>query len=231
MRPNGRLLRTWKNGEAKINGYLEDYSAVIDGLLATYSAPFELRFLRTANELADEMLDLFWDDSIQGFYDTGRDQEALITRPRDFFDNATPAGTSMAVDVLLRLALLAGRDDYEARAVACLQTLAPYVQQAATAFGHLLSALDFHLSRAQELAIVWRDGLEAAQPLVATARERYLPNLLLAGAPEGEGGDISPLLAERPAREGAPTAYLCERYVCQAPTSDVEELRAQLAEV
>ncbi|MGE3983152.1 MAG: thioredoxin domain-containing protein, partial [Dehalococcoidia bacterium] len=142
MRPSGRLLRTWKPalsaaegpGVAKINGYLEDYAAVIDGLLATYSATFELRFLRSAKELADEMIDLFWDDAIQGFYDTGRDQETLITRPRDFFDNATPAGTSMAVDVLLRLALLTGNENYEARATTCLGTLAPYVQQAATAF-------------------------------------------------------------------------------------------------
>ncbi|MGE0687313.1 MAG: thioredoxin domain-containing protein, partial [Dehalococcoidia bacterium] len=168
-------------------------------------------------------------DAIQGFYDTGRDQETLITRPRDFFDNATPAGTSMAVDVLLRLALLTGNENYEARATTCLGTLAPYVQQAATAFGHLLSALDFHLSRPQELAVVWQGDIEPAAPLVATVRERYLPHLLLAGAPEGEGGDISPLLAERPTRNGAPTAYLCERYVCQAPTSDADELRAQLA--
>jgi uncharacterized protein YyaL (SSP411 family) len=229
MRPSGRLLRTWKQGVAKIEGYLEDYAAVIDGLLATYSATFELRFLRAAKELADEMIDLFWDDAIKGFYDTGRDQEALITRPRDFFDNATPAGTSMAVDVLLRLALLTGNEEYETRAVACLRTLAPYVQQAATAFGHLLCALDFHLSRPQELAVVWTGGIEATNPLVAAVRERYLPHLLLAGGPVGEGGDISPLLQDRPARNGAPTAYLCERYVCQAPTTDVTELREQLA--
>jgi uncharacterized protein YyaL (SSP411 family) len=231
MRPDGRLLRTWKQGVAKINGYLEDYAAVIDGLLATYSATFDLRFLRSAKELADEMIDLFWDDTIRGFYDTGRDQEALITRPRDFFDNATPAGTSMAVDVLLRLALLTGNDDYEARAVTCLRTLSPYVQQAATAFGHLLTALDFHLSRPQELAVVWRGGIDSSAPLVAAVRGRYLPHLLLAGAAEGEGGDISPLLAERPTRDGVATAYLCERYVCQAPTTAVDELRDQLAAV
>ena len=229
MRPGGRLLRTWKQGVAKIEGYLEDYAAVIDGLLATYSATFEVRFLRSARELADEMIDLFWDDEIRGFYDTGRDQEALVTRPRDFFDNATPAGTSMAVDVLLRLALLTGNDDYERRAVTCLRALAPYVTQAATAFGHLLSALDFHLSRPQELALVWQDGPDSTKPFVDVAREGFRPNLILAGAPAGEGTDISPLFADRPAINAAATAYLCERYVCQAPTTDAAELRRQLA--
>jgi uncharacterized protein YyaL (SSP411 family) len=228
MRPNGRLLRTWKEGEAKIAGYLEDYADVIDGLLATYSATFELRYLRSARELADGMLDLFWDDAIGGFYDTGRDQEALVVRPRDLFDNATPAGTSVAIDVLLRLALLTGNDDYERRAVACLRTLAPYVPQAATAFGHLLCVLDFHLSRPQELALVWQDGAFALNPFLDVVRATYAPNLLLAGAPQGEGVDVSPLLEARTALDGHPTAYLCERYVCQAPTRDPEELRTQI---
>jgi uncharacterized protein YyaL (SSP411 family) len=134
----------------------------------------------------------------------------------------------MAIDVLLRLALLTGNDDYEQRAVACLRTPAPYIDQAATAFGHLLSALDFHLSRPQELAVVWLGDVSATHPLIDVAREGFRPNLLLAGAPEGEGADISPLLADRPTRNGAATAYLCERYVCQAPTTDSAELRQQI---
>ena len=130
--------------------------------------------------------------------------------------------------MLLKLALLTGNDDFERRATTCLRTLVPYVDQAATAFGHLLSALDFHLSRPQELAIVWQGGRGGVDALVAVAREGFRPNMLLAGAPAGEGADISPLLQDRPAIAGAATAYLCERYVCQAPTTDPSALREQL---
>jgi uncharacterized protein YyaL (SSP411 family) len=282
MRPNGRLLRTWKEGEARLNGYLEDYACLIDGLIAVHAATFDLRYLTGANELANEMIDLCWDDGVQGFFDTGRDHEALVTRPRDFFDNATPSGTSVAIDVLLRLSVLTDNQDYERRALTCLRTLTPFVQQAPTAFGRLLSALDFHLSRRQELAIVLissqgpggREGeglpqdVQTGKPadaqessgalpledavrgepveprmstdrsggLVAEARELldparllYAPNLLLLGAPEGQGADFTPLLADRPTLEGKPTAYLCEGYVCQAPTTDSQELARQLA--
>src|SRR3972149_6533964 len=178
MRPQGRLLRSWKpavrpstslrvdsaqgGGEARLNGYLEDYACLADGLLAVYQATFDARYLREAIGLAGEMLDLFWDDDVQGFFDTGRDHEALITRPRELFDNATPSGTSVAADVLLRLAAITDKRDYEASATACLRALAPVVEQAATPLGRLLAALDFHLAREQELAIVW--PLDSARP-------------------------------------------------------------------
>jgi hypothetical protein len=235
MRPEARLLRSWKRversaegGVAKLKAYLEDFALLIDGLIATYSASFEPRFLAAAVELADEMIDLFWDDAVQGFYDTGRDHETLITRPRDFFDNATPAGNSVALDVLLRLALLLDRPDYERRAVAGLRAVAPYVERAATMFGHFLCALDFYLSRPQELAIVWPQDASQAGPLLDTIRRAYLPHLLLAGARADGARELTPLLRDRPAIGGGATAYLCERYVCQAPATRPEELGRQL---
>ncbi len=227
LRPSGRLLRTWKNGVAKLNGYLEDYGCLVDALLATYAASFEPRFLRAATELTEEMLRLFWDDAAQGFYDTGADHETLITRPRDLFDNATPAGNSVATGVLLKLAVLTDSAAYEAKALASLRTVANVFERAPTAFGWLLCALDFHLSPSQELAVVWPDGAASAKPLLDAVRTAYLPNLLLVGAREGEGADLTPLLQERPAGAAA-TAYVCERYVCQAPTADPAELRRQL---
>jgi uncharacterized protein YyaL (SSP411 family) len=233
-----RLLRTWKGGVARLNGYLEDYACLVDGLLAVHAATLDQRYLRSAVELTEEMLDLFWDEGLQGFFDTGHDHEALVTRPRDFFDNATPSGTSVAVDVLLRLALLTDNADYERRAATCLRTLAPYVENAPTAFGRLLAALDFYLSRPQELAIVWPvpAGSKTAHPelvegrdaLVKTLREIYAPNLLLVGGPAGRTDNVTPLLDDREALGGKPTAYLCERYVCQAPTTDPPELTQQL---
>jgi uncharacterized protein YyaL (SSP411 family) len=247
MRPNQRLLRTWKQGVARLNGYLEDYACLIDGLISLHAATLDQRYLRSAVQLTDEMLDLFWDDGVQGFFDTGRDHESLVTRPRDFFDNATPSGTSVAIDVLLRLALLTNNADYERRATTCLRTLAPFIENAPTAFGRLLSALDFHLSRPQELAIVWPAsgnpaiGQSANQPstvrpelvegrdgLLNAVRELYAPNLLLAGGPAGQTDNVTLLLDDREALGGKPTAYLCERYVCQAPTTGPAELRKQL---
>jgi uncharacterized protein YyaL (SSP411 family) len=242
MRPGNRLLRTWKSGlEARLTGYLEDYACLIDALLATHAATFEPRYLQSAIELADEMLDLFWDDEVQGFFDTGKDHETLVTRPRDFFDNATPSGTSVAVDVLLRLSELTDNTDYEDRATLCLRTLTPFLDQAPTAFGRLLAALEFHLARSQELAVIvptseaarpepveGRETPKAASSLLDPLRLLYTPNLLLVGAPEGQGAEVSPLLAERPLLEGKPTAYVCERYVCQAPTTDPEQLLSQI---
>ena len=242
MRPDKRLLRTWKQGVARLNGYLEDYACLIDGLIALHAATLDQRYLRSAVELTDEMIDLFWDDGVQGFFDTGRDHESLVTRPRDFFDNATPSGTSVAIDVLLRLALLTDNADYERRAAICLRTLAPFVDNSPTAFGRLLCALDFHLSRPQELALVWpqspkREGASSepvrAEPvevreLVNTVRTLYAPNLLLTGGPAGQTDNVTPLLDDREALDGKPTAYLCERYVCQAPTTDPAEIARQL---
>ncbi|HEU0075854.1 MAG TPA: thioredoxin domain-containing protein [Dehalococcoidia bacterium] len=251
MRPATRLLRTWKDGIARLNGYLEDYACLIDGLIATHAATFDERYLRSASQLAAEMIDLFWDDDIDGFFDTGRDHETLITRPRDFFDNATPSGTSVAVDVLLKLALLTDNADYERRASTCLRTLAPYIENAPTAFGRLLAALDFHLSTPQELAIVLPSETSISpsprkergqggevNPIAAPAsrlvalldqvRALYAPNLLIVGGPSGQTDNPTPLLDDREALNGLPTAYLCERYVCQAPTTDPAQLQAQL---
>ena len=228
MRPQGRLLRTWKDGLAKGNGYLEDYACLIDGLLATYQAAFESSYLRAAIELAEEMLDLFWDDSIEGFYDTGKDHETLISRPRDFFDNATPSGTSVAIDVLLHLAALTGNQTYERRAATCLRALAPIVDHAATGFGRVLAALDYHLARSQELAVLWPNESTSPDALLNVLRLAYLPHLTLAGAQEGRDGDLTPLLADRPTKDGAPTAYVCEHFVCQLPTTDPAVLKSQL---
>jgi uncharacterized protein len=233
-RPDSRLLRTWKQGVARLNGYLEDYACLIDGLIATHAATLDPKYLGYAVQRADEMIELFWDDGVQGFFDTGSDHEALITRPRDFFDNATPSGTSVAVDVLLKLALLDDNEDYERRATTCLRTLVPYLENAPTAFGRLLAALDFHLSPHHELAIVVppshsarAEALEARE-LLDTIRALYAPNLLLIGGPAGQVDNPTPLLDDRETLSGKPTAFFCERYLCQAPTTDPAELAAQL---
>ncbi len=230
LRVDGRLRRSYKDGRARFNGYLEDHAMVADGLVALYEATFQTRWLVEAASLADAVLDLFWDEEGELFYDTPADHEELVTRPRDVYDNAAPSGTSVATDVLLRLSLLLDRDDYRARAEAVLDSLSGGMERLPGAFGRLLAALDFHLSRPREVVIVGDLASPETQALVDVVYARYLPNKVVAGrAPEDEEAvGFLPLLAERPTRDGRPTAYVCEGYACKNPTTDPEELAGQL---
>jgi hypothetical protein len=228
LRPQGRLLRTWKAGQAKLLGYLEDYAMVADGLVALYEATFDRRWLGAARELADAMIALFWDREAEAFFDTGTDHETLVVRPRSLFDSAVPCGTSVAADVLLRLAALTGETAYERTAVAAVRPVVPLALHYPSGFGRFLSALDFHIGPTTEVALVWPPGsAEGAAALAGEAFSRYLPRRVVAGAAE-DATDGLPLLAGKTARDGKAAAYVCEHYVCQAPTTDPTELGRQL---
>jgi uncharacterized protein len=227
---DGRLLRSWKDGQARITGYLEDYSMVGAGLLSLYEATFDRRWLDESRRLAEEALRLFWSADRNAFFDTGDDQEALVVRPRNLFDNAVPSGTSVAIDWLLRLAVIVGEERYEAIALKALRPMADLMQRYPSGFGRYLSALDFHLGPVAEVALVWRPGEERAMgPLLDTVFGRYQPNRVVVGAPEGAAAAAGlPLLAERAAVGGRPTAYVCQHYVCQLPVTEPDALARQL---
>jgi uncharacterized protein len=229
MRRDGRLLRTWKNGEARLKGYLEDYAMVAVALLEVYEATFERRWLDAARALADDMLRLFWDDALEGFYDTGHDHEKLIVRPRNLYDNAVPCGTSVAIETLLRLAVLTGESSYEARALTALRPMADLLGRHPTAFGRFLCALDFSLGPKVEVALVTPAGGDAA-PLIAEVFGRYLPNRVVAGMVAGDAAAAAglPLLEGRPLVDGKPTAYVCRNYACELPVTDRAALARQL---
>jgi len=227
MRTGERMRRSYKDGRATLAGYLEDQAAVADGLLSLYEATFETRWLDEVRRLMRETLAAFWDAPRGAFFDTAADQEQLVVRPQDVTDNAIPSGTSMAVDVLLRGGRLLGEDSWIAIARSSLARLAPTAAKAPLAFGRLLAALDFELGRPVELAVIGPLADAKTRRLLDVARLRYLPNRLLAAAPDGDGRGI-PLLAERRALNGAATAYLCEGFVCQSPTTDPAELQRQL---
>jgi uncharacterized protein YyaL (SSP411 family) len=230
LKADGRLRRSYKDGRARFNGYLEDYACVADGLVALYEATFETRWLTEAASLSDAILELFWDEERGTFYDTAADHEELVTRPRDVYDNASPSGTSVAVDVLLKLSLLLERDDYRARAEAVLEGLSGAISQIPGGFGRLLSALDFYLSTPYEVAIIGDPGAPDTKALLSAVYSAYLPNKVVAGRAEGdeEAARLVPLLAEKPMRDGKATAYVCVNYACQSPTTDPTELREQL---
>ena len=223
-----RILRSYKGGRAVLPGFLEDQAAVADGLLSLYEATFAPRWLDGTRRLVVEMLRAFWDDVEGVFFDTASDQQPLVVRPQDVTDNAIPSGTSMAADVLLRAGRLLGEDSWLAIGRRVLERIGPTAAKAPQAFGRLLAALDFELGRPVELAIIGASDEEGTSRLLEVARNRYLPNRVLAlGSPQGNGTRI-PLLADRTTLAGQPTAYLCEGFVCQAPTSDPSELARQL---
>jgi uncharacterized protein YyaL (SSP411 family) len=228
MRRDGRLLRTWKNGEARLKGYLEDYAMVAAALLEVYEATFERRWLDAARALADDMLRLFWDEQLDGFYDTGHDHEKLIVRPRNLYDNAVPCGTSVAIETLLRLAVLTGEAAYESRALTALRPLADLLGRHPTAFGRFLCALDFHLGPKVEVALVTPAG--DAGPLAAEVFGRFLPNRVVAGMVAGDARAAAgvPLLEGRTLIDGRPTAYVCRNYACELPVTEPAALAHQL---
>ena len=230
MRRDGRLLRTWKAGQARLKGYLEDYAMVAAALVDVYEATFERRWLDAARGLADDLLGLFWDEALEGFYDTGHDHERLIVRPRNLFDNAVPSGTSVAIETLLRLAVLTGEATYESRALAALRPVADLIGRYPSGFGRFLCALDFHLGPRVEVALVTPPRAGGAESLAAEVFGRYLPNRVVVGMAAGDGPAAAgiPLLEGRGAVEGKATAYVCRNYACELPVTDRAALASQL---
>ena len=231
LRDDGRLLRTWRDGRAKLKGYLEDHAFLVDGLVALYEATFDPRWLREARALADTMLDLFWDPSSAGFFDTGADHEELVTRPRDFTDGAMPSGSSAATLALLRLGALTGVPRYREHAITALEGIAPLLGRHALGLGHWLCALDFALSSPREVVIVGGRGEPDTAALLSALHGAYLPNKVVAGleSEDDPAAEDLALLEGRHRVGGRATAYVCQNFACQMPVTEADALLAQLA--
>jgi len=225
---DGRVMRSHKAGVTRIPGYLEDHAAVALGFLALYELTFDRRWLSEARRLSAVTCELFWDDDTRAFYDTARDHEQLITRPRDVTDNAVPAGNSLAAELLLHLGDLLNDEEMRERARWVLETLAEPMARYGTAFGHLLGVADMAVHGATEVALVGDPAAPDFRELSAAAAMQYVPSLVLAGGPADEARGIS-LLEGRPTVGGRATAYVCRQYTCDAPTVDAGELAAQMA--
>jgi len=217
----GRILRTYKEGEARLLGYLEDHAFLIEALLTLYEATFEPRWFHEARALADQTIERFADPERGGFFETASDAERLVARRKDLEDTPIPAGNSSMAFGLLRLAAFTGDRLYEDRAVAVLRLLHELAPRHALAFGHVLQALDFHLAPVKEVALVGGE-LRALERVV---RSTLRPHLVLAGGkPDGV-----PLLEDREPVEGRATAYVCENFTCRRPVTEPEDL-AELLE-
>jgi uncharacterized protein YyaL (SSP411 family) len=218
---DGRLLRTWKDGEGKLNAYLEDHAFLLEALLALYEATFDPRWFAEAKVLADAILARYADADAGGFFATSSDHERLVVRRKDIEDAPIPSGSSAAAVGLLRLAALSGEARYEEAAVSHLKLVAPLMGTHPQAFAYALIALDLLVRPGREVALAGPTDDPALAALVATVRERLRPGVVLAGPP-GEG---IPLMEGRTAVDGAPAAYVCEHFACRLPVTDSEELR------
>ncbi|HEX5602010.1 MAG TPA: hypothetical protein VFX63_05640, partial [Pyrinomonadaceae bacterium] len=174
--------------------------------------------------LTVQMVAEFWDEQAGAFFFTGKSHENLIVRSKDFFDNATPSGNSVAAMVLLRLAILDGKEQYRNLATATLREMADQIRRYPSGFGYALSAVDFLLSTPKEVAIIGNTPLDI-QPMLSEVWSRYLPNKVVVPS---FGVEIIPLLEGRTPINGLPTAYVCERYTCKQPVTDLAALREQL---
>jgi len=225
---DGALHRTWKAGsEAKLNGYLEDYAYLAEGLLVLYQTTFETRWFVWARELAAYILAHFSDSENGGFFDTSDDHEQLIHRPKDLQDNAVPSGNAMAAHVLTKLSLLTGELGYWNIAEQATASMGDMMAQYPSGFGEWLNAGSFILGEPREIALI--GGNEQVMPLLQVVRAAYRPFQVVAAGKETEGETIA-LLAHRPQINGKATAYVCRRFLCQAPVTESEELAGQLDE-
>jgi uncharacterized protein YyaL (SSP411 family) len=220
-------MRSHKEGVTRISGFLEDHAAVALGFLAVYELTFDEAWVRQARAIADAMIEWFWDDKVGAFFDTARDAERLITRPRDVTDNATPSGTSLAIELLLYLAELQRDAEYRRRANFALESLAEPMLRFPTAFGNLLGSADMELFGAIEVALIGERSHHGFTLLERTVAERYVPSLVLAGGNFGERSTIK-LLEDRPLVDDTPTAYVCRNYTCDRPVTKPELLASQL---
>ncbi|HEY5610309.1 MAG TPA: thioredoxin domain-containing protein [Thermoanaerobaculia bacterium] len=221
MMPGGKLHRSYKDGRVKIDALLEDYAGVAWGLVAAFEATQEIGYLATARKLAEEILARFEDGDNGAFFDTAHDHQKLITRPKDLFDNATPSGSSVAIDVLLRLALYFSEQKFQRVAFRAVRAIAPLARQSPSGFGFFLCDAEWSLARPKEIAITGEGNEPKFKALLRTVAEDFLPHRILVWKP-----NELPLMGGRPTDKVA--AYVCEGYHCLEPTDDPKRLREML---
>ncbi|MEA3350449.1 MAG: thioredoxin domain-containing protein [Chloroflexota bacterium] len=229
--PEGRLWHTWKDsagkGTAKINGYLDDYAHLIEGLLELYQSTFNPRWYQAAQELAEEMIAHFSTPE-GGFFDTSDDHEKLITRPRGLQDNAVPSGNAMAAGVLAKLAGFTVEPSYLELVHRSLKPMQPMLSQHPLGFGQWLLSLDYALSQPREIAIIGRQTAPDTQALLEIATQGYQPHQIVALATPQTERVVVPVSEGRAQLDDSATAYVCTNFTCLTPITDQDELQELL---
>jgi hypothetical protein len=221
-RQDGRLLHSWRGGQAKLDAYLDDYAFFIQALVTLYESQFDERWIDQAVRLADLVLRHFADPRAAGFFYTADDHEQLIARNKDFLESSVPSGNAVAATALLRLGKLCGRADYLQAADGVIQAAAGLLDRAASGMGQMLSAADMRLGPMAEIAIVGDPAQADTAAALADLRRRYVPKRVLAcRAPGSQAGTpyLVPLFQGKEVVGEEPTVYVCENFACQAPVS------------
>ncbi len=229
LQREGRLLRTWKSGRAKLMAYLEDYAFLADGLLALYQTTFDDRWFVAAKNLMDVVLSHFADEKEGGFFDTATDHETLVVRPKSLQDNAIPSGNAMATRNLLLLAAYTGNEAYHRTAVKALRGIQNTANRFPLAFAHWLGALVLAVSPLPEVAVIGPKDHPQTQALLAVAQKAYRPQVVTALSPAETDSSPVSLLNHRPPVKGKPTAYVCQNSTCRLPVTTPKALQEELA--
>jgi uncharacterized protein YyaL (SSP411 family) len=221
----GVLLRRYRQGEAAIPGFLDDYAFFTQALLDLYETGFEWRDLELAIRLTEKQVELFEDSAHGAFYSTAAGDATLVMRVKDDYDGAEPSGNSIAVLNLLRLAQITGRQDFRASAARALEAFGPRMVAAPVGVPQMLVAYEFSLAKPMQIVLVGERDQPDTRRLLAALDARFMPHrvVLLVNAESRKAlANYAPAVAEMTAIGGQATAYVCEDYACKLPTADVE---------
>ena len=227
LRPNGKLHRAWRDGITTDAVFLEDYAALVLGLLELYQTDFNNKWFKFAVELMDEMIEKFSDPN-GGFFDTPNDGETLLIRPKDIFDNATPSGNALACEALLKLTAFTDNGKYRELAEQTLALVGDSALRHPLGFARWLSAAENAQGNTKQIAVLGEAGEEMFERMLQVIRAEYRPGVVVAASPHPPQNDAPALLRERPLVDEKATAYVCEGFVCKQPTNDPEILVGQM---
>jgi uncharacterized protein len=229
---SGRLLRRYREGEAKGAAFIDDYAFFVDGLIELFQSTQDPRWLREAVRLTDEQIQLLWDKDLGGFFFAGEGDKTLLMRTKSDYEGAEPAGNSVAVLNLLRLAPLANRSQDQSRADLTLKALSGKLKQFAASMPLLVSAYSDSLSKPRQIVIAADLSRSDGQLFWSMVNAKYLPNTILLVASgdtrQTEIAHFMPFFAEMKPQDGKATAYICENFTCKAPITDLTEFKKAL---
>jgi len=221
---DGRLLHRYRDGEAALPAYVDDYAFLIWGMLELYETTFEAGYLQNALNLNNDLLKHFWDDQAGGFYFTADDAEKLLVRQKDIYDGAIPSGNSVAALNLLRLGRITANANLEEKAAKIGRVFSKGIKQSPSAHTQLLVAVDFVIGPSYEVVIAGDSGAEDTKAMVRALRSRFVPNKIVLFRPSEKESPEIIQLAEytkyQSSIDGKATAYVCLNYRCKLPTTD-----------
>jgi uncharacterized protein YyaL (SSP411 family) len=227
---NGRLYHRYRDGETAISGFLDDHAFFIRGLIELYEATFEVRYLKAALEINNDLLKHFWDNEKGGFFITPDDGEELLVRKKDIYDGAVPSGNSVAMLNLLRLARITGDPQFEKKAHALGRSFSGIIVQSPAAYTMLMIALDFAFGPSSEVVISGDLFAESTKNMLNVLRKEFIPNKVVIFRPyeESEITDISGFTGNLTGNKGKAVAYVCKNFTCRLPTDDPDEMMREL---